>query len=403
VEREMIVIGDYIKDKYIFGTSTRLSPEAPVPVIIPTHEEVRLGGAFNVVKNLQAFGENPLFIYNPDQGTTKTRIITNGHIICRIDDEEYVPFEPDLEFDLSQHKYAVLSDYNKGVLHDTQTVIWKLNLAGIKVLVDPKKDFTHYRHSWLIKANKSEYEAVIGKKYTWNEFRECAEILCDEYDFKYLIVTLGADGYALYDHETQTCHSQKSEEHTVLDVTGAGDVFMAALAYFVQTMPVERAASRANILAGISVGHIGTYVLTQEDIETVCVKPNTVFTNGCFDILHPGHIHLLKESKKLGLRLIVGINSDASVQKIKGFDRPILKQHQRKTMLETLGIADEVYIFDEETPYELIKQINPDIITKGGDYKPENVVGNDLAQVVIIPTVDNYSTTGVIDAIKRKS
>jgi D-beta-D-heptose 7-phosphate kinase/D-beta-D-heptose 1-phosphate adenosyltransferase len=128
-----------------------------------------------------------------------------------------------------------------------------------------------------------------------------------------------------------------------------------------------------------------------------------VFTNGCFDILHPGHIHLLKESKKLGRRLIVGINSDASVQKIKGFDRPILKQHQRKTMLETLDIADEVIIFDEETPYELIKKIRPDIITKGGDYKIENVVGNDLAKVVIIPTVEKYSSTGVIDEIKRKS
>jgi D-beta-D-heptose 7-phosphate kinase/D-beta-D-heptose 1-phosphate adenosyltransferase len=399
----MIVIGDYIKDKYIFGTSTRLSPEAPVPVIIPTHEEVRLGGAYNVVKNLQAFGENPLFIHNQDQGTTKTRIIANGHIICRIDDEEYIPFVPDLNFDLSQHKYAVLSDYNKGVLDDAQTVIWKLNLDGVKVLVDPKKSFTHYRHSWLIKANKSEYESAIGRKYSWNEFRECAEMLCVEYDFKYLIVTLGADGYALYDYERNSCRSEKGEERTVLDVTGAGDVFMAALAYFVQTMPVERAASRANILAGISVGHMGTYVLTEKDIETVCAKPNTVFTNGCFDILHPGHIHLLKESKKLGRRLIVGINSDASVQKIKGFDRPILKQHQRKIMLETLDIANEVIIFDEETPYELIKKIRPDIITKGGDYKIENVVGNDIAKVVIIPTVENYSTTRVINEIVRKS
>lgn len=399
----MLVIGDNIKDKYIIGTSTRLSPEAPVPVITNFHEEIRLGGAFNVVINLQSLGEHPVFIYNRDQITTKTRIIANGHIICRLDDEEYVPFEPNLDFDKSSHKYAVLSDYNKGVLHNSLGVIHRLNLAGIKVLVDPKKRFSHYNNAWLIKANKAEYEKEIGRAYSWNEFRGFAELLCEEHGFKYLIVTLGADGYALYDYANNSCHSQKGEERTVVDVTGAGDVFIAALAHFVQTVSVQAAAGRANVLAGISVGHMGTYKLTKEDIEKVVSKSNIVFTNGCFDILHPGHIHLLKESKKLGRRLVVGINSDASIKKIKGVDRPILNQNQRKTMLETLDIADEVIIFDEETPYELIKQIRPDIITKGGDYTNETVVGNDLAHVIIIPTVKNYSTTGVIDAIKRKS
>jgi D-beta-D-heptose 7-phosphate kinase/D-beta-D-heptose 1-phosphate adenosyltransferase len=399
----MIVIGDKIIDRYLIGTSIRLSPEAPVPVIDNPQEIINAGGAHNVVENLRAFGEDPIFVYNPEQKTLKTRIIANNHVLCRIDEESYIPLEIDFDFDLSNHKYAVLSDYNKGVLHNSLRVIHNLNSLGIKTLVDPKKRFSHYINAWLVKANKAEYEREIGRPYKWEEFRDFAEHLCEEHNFKYLIVTLGADGYALYDHDKSSTSAAKCEAETVVDVTGAGDVFMAALAHFVQTMPVSRAAGRANVLASYSVKHMGTYVLTKEDIEKVTPKYNVVFTNGCFDILHPGHIHLLKESKKLGRKLIVGINSDASIQKLKGFDRPVLNQNQRKTMLETLGIADEIIIFGEETPYELIKTIRPDIITKGGDYKIENVVGNDLAKVVIIPRVDGYSTTGVINEIKRKN
>jgi len=399
----MIVIGDYIEDKYIFGTSTRLSPEAPVPVINELREEVRPGGAANLVENLKALGENPLFIYNPNQKTVKTRIIANGHILCRLDDEEYRPMHLVFDEDISAHKYAVLSDYGKGVLDQPRPIIESLNKSGVKALVDPKKRFREYTGAWLIKSNKVEFELEIDKPYNWGTFLHDAQFLCKKYGFSYIIVTLGAEGFAYYDAEKNMAIIDQCPKKTVIDVTGAGDVFMAALAHFVKSHSVLDAARKANILASISVSHMGTYTLTEQDIETVSVKPNTVFTNGCFDILHPGHIHLLKESKKLGRRLIVGINSDASVQKIKGFDRPILKQHQRKTMLETLDIADEVIIFDEETPYELIKKIRPDIITKGGDYKPENVVGNDLTKVVIIPTVDNYSTTGVINEIVRKS
>jgi len=398
----MIVIGDKIIDNYIFGTSTRLSPEAPVPVLTNLKEETRCGGAQNVVKNLNSFGIDTVFIHNPNQKTVKTRIIANGHIVCRLDDEYYIPYKINFDFDLSKHDYAIISDYGKGVVDDPISIIKTLNAAGIKVLVDPKKPFSAYRGAWLIKANKTEFESIYGT-FSWNNFSMICEDICTRYGFSYVIVTLGAEGFALYDHDKKSSRYEKGEEHTVVDVTGAGDVFMATLAYFIQSMSVSKAAHRANVLAGYSVGHMGTYIVTKDDIDTVKPKVNTVFTNGCFDILHPGHINLLKESKKLGRKLIVGINSDASIHNIKGFDRPILNQNQRKIMLEALGIADEVIIFDEDTPYQLIKRIRPDIITKGGDYTIQNVVGNDLANVVIIPTIDNYSTTGVIDAIKRKN
>ena len=397
----MIVIGDYIKDKYIFGTSTRLSPEAPVPVINELREEVRPGGAANVVENLKALGENPLFIYNPNQKTVKTRIIANGHILCRLDDEEYRPMHLVFDEDISAHKYAVLSDYGKGVLHQPQTIIKRLNMSGVKVLVDPKKRFREYTDAWLIKSNKVEFELEIDKPYNWDTFLCDAQFLCKKYGFSYIIVTLGSEGFAYYDAAKNISRLVPCPKKTVIDVTGAGDVFMAALAHFVRSHRVFDAATKANILASISVSHMGTYVLTKEDIAQVIQK--TVFTNGCFDILHPGHIHLLKESKKLGNKLIVGLNSDDSVRRLKGPNRPILSQDQRKKMLEALEIADEVIIFDEDTPLELIKRVKPNIITKGDDYMYKDIVGHELAYVVRIPRIDNYSTTGVINEIVRKS
>lgn len=397
----MIVIGDRIIDKYIIGTSTRLSPEAPVPVLNDLKFETRAGGAENVVKNLKALGENPVFVYNPDQTTTKTRIISNGQILCRLDEESYTPMELVFDVDLADHKYAILSDYGKGVIHDPLNMIKKLNASGVKVLVDPKKRFREYTGAWLIKPNKVEFEAEIGRTYSWGSFLHDAQFLCKKYGFSYIVVTLGADGYAVYNAEKNMATSSKSNDNDVVDVTGAGDVFMAALAHYVQYYDVTGAAWRACVLASVSVRHMGTYVLTKEDIEKV--RPKVVFTNGCFDILHPGHIHVLKESKKLGERLIVGINSDESVRRLKGPSRPILPETQRKKMLEALEIADEVIIFNEDTPIELIKKIRPHIITKGGDYmRKEDVVGHDHAEVVIIPVIPGYSTTGVIDEIKRK-
>lgn len=401
----MIVIGDYIIDKYVMGTATRLSPEAPVPVIIPSLEETRPGGAANVVENLKALGHDPLFIYNDEDKAKKTRIFADGHLICRLDEERYMPYRFNVNgFHIPLNtKFAIISDYNKGVVHDPIDIIKQLNKLNIKVLVDPKKPFKYYNGAYLIKANKKEFEAEIGGPFSESDVDLHCERLCDRNNFKFIIITLGADGCYVYGHFERRGYKIAAEKRTVIDVTGAGDVFMAVLAHYLclSSHFVLGAARLANNLAGISVGHMGTYVLTPKDIGTE--KKKVVFTNGCFDILHPGHIHLLKESKKLGDKLIVGLNSDYSVKMNKGATRPILSQDQRKKMLETLEIADEVIIFDEGTPINLIKQIKPDIITKGGDYKVQDVVGHDVAEVVIIPTVENYSTTGVINEINRKN
>lgn len=399
----MIVIGDYIIDKYIIGTASRLSPEAPVPVIIPFLEEIRPGGAANVVANLESFGHKVQFIHNYLEMSKKTRIVADGHLICRLDEERYEPFRFNLDdYNIPINtKHAIISDYNKGVIDDPQDILRQLSRLGIKALVDPKKPFASYTGAFLIKANKSEFEKQIGLPYADNTAALYCKDLCRHYGFSYIIITLGADGCFVYDDIELKGHRIHSEERTVVDVTGAGDVFMAALAHYMSDYGVIEAARLANTLAGISIGHMGTYILTKEDIASV--RKNVVFTNGCFDILHPGHIHLLNESKKLGHKLIVGLNSDSSVKRLKGPDRPILSQDRRKKMLEALGIADEVVIFEDDTPTFLIAGLKPDIITKGGDYKPEDVVGHDMAKVVIIPTLQDYSTTGVINEIRRKN
>jgi D-beta-D-heptose 7-phosphate kinase/D-beta-D-heptose 1-phosphate adenosyltransferase len=191
----------------------------------------------------------------------------------------------------------------------------------------------------------------------------------------------------------------RTDEHKVSDVTGAGDIFIAALTHFLnKESTLLDAVKKANILASSSVTKFGTTVLTEDDI----CKTKTVFTNGCFDILHKGHVEYLKKSKKLGAKLIVGLNSDKSVKKLKGNDRPINNEQDRKAVLEALDCVDEVYIFNEDTPYELIKSIRPDIITKGGDYTEDEVVGNDLAKVVIVPLVEGYSTTKIVKKTRKK-
>jgi D-beta-D-heptose 7-phosphate kinase/D-beta-D-heptose 1-phosphate adenosyltransferase len=400
----MIVIGDYIKDKYIIGTSDRLSPEAPVPVVKPLFERIFDGGAGNVVANLKAMGHsNLLFICNPNQKITKTRIIADNHLICRIDDEEYEPYNVDLDqYHIDNRDIAIISDYNKGVVDNPEHIIRQLSLRNIKAFVDPKKSFSNYAGAFLIKVNQKEFEKEVKASYYDHSAGIFCEKLCEDYYFSYVVITLGADGCYVYDHISHKGLKIHSDRRTVLDVTGAGDVFIASLAHFyIKGHTIPEAAKMANKLAGISVSHTGTYVITKEDLDSVEKKQTVVFTNGCFDILHRGHFELLEKSKAMGHKLVVGLNSDASVRRLKGPNRPYFSQKDRKIALEAIYCVDEVIIFDEDTPYDLIKKIKPDIITKGGDYTTKTVIGNDLTKVVIIPTLEGYSSTGVIDAIRR--
>lgn len=391
----IVVIGDIIIDEYVYGTSTRLSPEAPVPVVKHQKTERKLGGAGNVYNNIKSLfqttslgypGDVTLIGYRND--TTdwpvelfcthmplKQRIYADKHYITRIDREQTI--DNSTLFDYVKKRVhnctVVISDYNKGTIQDPQRLIKILKDNHCYVIVDPKQHLDLYAGADVIKPNKQEYEEYNNGVDT------------------NMVVTMGADGYMINDVHYPT------QQQDVYDVTGAGDTFLAVMSYFLDMgESLEFACEMANKGAGVSVQHNGVYVIAWKDLDP---RPTVVFTNGCFDLLHRGHVEMLKASKALGEHLVVGLNTDASVKRLKGDTRPINNETDRKVVLESLDFVDEVILFDEDTPQKLIERIRPDIITKGGDYTVDTVVGNELAKVVIIPTVENQSTTNTIKRI----
>jgi D-beta-D-heptose 7-phosphate kinase/D-beta-D-heptose 1-phosphate adenosyltransferase len=416
----ILILGDLIVDEYWQGQTNRLSPEAPVPVITDIEKHQRAGGAANVALNIHSMGTYTLFISQSALDfnrsllknlkqlmlyssitPTKVRITANGHIVCRIDREQYQSAELSPDWLTHDVKICVLSDYNKGFLHNSKEFIAWCNQKNIKTIVDPKKDWAFYQGCWLLKANAKELADQLGRSYQMDELETVCEELSKKFEIQNLVITLGHNG--LYVWTGQHSKLIPAVKNNVIDVTGAGDVVIAALAHYAyQNHNLISAAEKANRLAAVSVSKQGTYIVTPEDLKNV--EKKLVFTNGCFDILHKGHISYLKQSRALGTRLIVGLNSDASIKRIKGPDRPINNQNDRKAMLESLEFVDEVIVFDQDTPRELIEKIQPDIITKGGDYTVDQVVGNDLVnQVVIIPTTQGYSTSNIIKLIGDKS
>lgn len=393
--KNILVAGDLIQDIFIYGTSDRINPEGPFPLVSQSYMEEKLGGVGNVLNNLTSLGIEPIFVYPSEKNiSTKTRIVVNNRIIFRYDNdvysEEFLSPENFDDFDLSGIEYVVLSDYNKGFLREISPLIKMFGDKGCKVIVDPKQPFNVYKGAWCIKPNQKEFEQFYGPVNKENIRKFAANN-----NHKLVIVTMGDKGLVYYYEGNYFEIPAISDQ--VADVTGAGDCFLAAFVYaLAKEMTIPDAIKIANIGAGISVQHLGTYNLKPSDL----IK-KVVFTNGCFDILHRGHIELLEKSKSYGDYLIVGLNSDESVKRLKGETRPIMNQEDRKRTLECLKFVDEVIIFDEDTPYNLIKEVKPDIITKGGDYKINEVVGNDLARVIIIPYMNGYSTTGILsDVIK---
>ena len=375
---KVFIIGDIIIDKYIYGTSTRLSPEAPVPVVTQERTIETQGGAGLVYKNLQSLGVDvDLFNYYYPK-STKTRVLCDGHYVTRIDDDVIVPGENTLEDilkkDFSEYTYVILSDYNKGVLDESRRIIEHLNKFGCKVIVDPKTHATHYEGAWLVKPNAKEFQEYFTN---WQGN---------------IITTRASDSViAKIDNEVYEVPVQPVE---VSDVTGAGDCFMAAFVYaLTKEYDYQKALELAVQGSTESVKHVGTYILTEKDL-----KKKVVFTNGCFDVLHKGHLTLLKEARMQGDKLIVGLNSDDSVKRLKGALRPFNDVETRMEQLLLIPYVDEVIVFDDETPYELIKELKPDLIVKGGDYTVEEIVGHDLAPVHIVPTVKGYSTTKILEA-----
>lgn len=465
--RHILVIGDVMLDNYYVGDVRRISPEAPVPVFRKQSERSVLGGAANVAANLVAANQQVsiMSIVGDDnngkrlmeqfceQGvdanlitklqrrtTVKTRFLAdNNQQILRLDVEDTEAITKQecnemlhqLQSSICQFDLILMSDYMKGLLtHEFCQGIIKMAKAHIIPVVIDVKDpkYGKYYGATLLKPNLHELRSIIGKKAeTKEEIVEAAEELRKRSNSQYILATLGAKGMVLIgDGEP---YFVKSLAREVYDVSGAGDTTIAYLATcMANSMPIREAVDIANYAAGIQVGKVGTSSVHWQEVrdlisnedrgishkilspeEVFCfrkdnAKKKIVFTNGCFDILHVGHKRYLQQAATLGDILVVGVNSDASVKRLKGPSRPVNNEQDRAEMLSAMGFIDYVVIFDEDTPYELIKKIQPDVLVKGGDYKPEEVVGRDIVmarggRLELISFVEGKSTTNIINKV----
>jgi D-beta-D-heptose 7-phosphate kinase / D-beta-D-heptose 1-phosphate adenosyltransferase len=322
--------------------------------------------------------------------------------------------------EIKPDQIVVLSDYAKGMLDDSEKIISKSNQINCRVLVDPKsKDFSKYRGAWLLKPNFKEFTAAVGDCVDEADIHSRARELIDRYEIRNILITCGVKGMILVNH----CGVQNfpAKSINVFDVTGAGDTVIAALATLLDSgKSLEDAIKFAIDAAACAVSKNGTQIVSILDIENLRKnklsiltnginlqgEEKIVFTNGCFDILHAGHVRLLEKAKELGTSLIVGLNSDNSVRRLKGNGRPINDQEKRKKVLSSLGCVDKVIIFEQDTPLELIKKIRPDVLVKGADYKITEIVGKDLVIknggiVKTIELVENLSTTKIVQDISN--
>ena len=410
-EKQIVVIGDVMLDEYWNGTSSRLSPEAPVPIVDDISVSHVLGGAANVALTTKVFNRNTAlygclgydkasmivthkltendikfkFSYSYENKTiTKIRIMSDDNQLVRVDhgnisypQSDYITERPDV---------IIVSDYNKGTI--CKEYLEYIMDFSCPIIIDPKgTDWSKYSGAFCLTPNKKEFEEAYGEVNVINARRAIKELSLEG-----LLITLGSEGMIWVD-ESNTI-TLESDAKEVFDVTGAGDTVIGTFASFLHE-GIEPAMRKANKAASIVVGKVGTSVPKYED-----VIEKVVFTNGCFDIIHSGHIALLKESARLGDRLVVGINSDESIERIKR--KPINDVHERKSILESIEWVDEVIVFNEDTPLDIIKELKPDVLVKGGDYTQDTVVGADIVnEVVIFPTLEGKSTTSVIERIKN--
>jgi len=467
--KKILVIGDVMLDTYYMGDVKRISPEAPVPVFRKKTERSVLGGAANVAANLVAAEQNvsvmalvgkdangdklkgifedqgidTSLITSLDRDTTvKTRLLANNNQqVIRFDIEDTEDLAEDdckhlfekLKQRITDFDLILLSDYLKGLLtyEFTQGVIRLANENNIPTIIDvkdPKVD--KYTGAYLIKPNLKELRDLTGMSASNDEeIIEAAECLREKCNSEYVLATCGARGMVLVGNNDS--YFIDSVDQEVFDVTGAGDTTIAYLAAcMVNEFDIKEAVNIANTAAGIQVSKVGTSsvywdeiraflsdqkagthhkLLTDKAIHKIRERNKNkkiVFTNGCFDILHIGHVRYLQEAAKLGDILVLGLNSDASVKRLKGPERPVNSEADRAELLCALGFIDYVVIFDEDTPYELIKKVQPDVLVKGGDYSPDEVVGKDIVEsrggkLVLIPFVEGKSTTNIINKIKK--
>ena len=460
----VLIIGDVMLDRYWYGPTGRISPEAPVPVVKVENNEERPGGAANVAMNIASLGghahivgltgmDEPAkvltetlnslkvkcdFVALPEYPTiTKLRVMSRGQQLIRLDFEdkfENTDAEPVLsrmETALPSVKAVIMSDYAKGSLEHVQAYIQKARAANIPVFIDPKgADFECYRGATLLTPNMKEFEDVVGKVKSDQELVEKALALVEEFEFEALLVTRSENGMTLIRRGQEPFHLP-TQAKEVYDVTGAGDTVISVLAASIAAgKSFEEACALANAAAGVVVGKLGTSTLSEIELaEAIHGSQDTdygviseqalieavkkarakgekvVMTNGCFDILHAGHVSYLNLAAELGDRLIVAVNTDESVKRLKGPGRPVNPTDRRMAVLAGLGAVDWVVPFSEDTPQRLISEVLPSLLVKGGDYKPEEIAGGKEViasggEVRVLNFEDGCSTSEIINAIK---
>ncbi|MBE0469867.1 MAG: bifunctional D-glycero-beta-D-manno-heptose-7-phosphate kinase/D-glycero-beta-D-manno-heptose 1-phosphate adenylyltransferase HldE [Methyloprofundus sp.] len=461
----ILVVGDVMLDYYWSGETRRISPEAPVPIVKVSKKESRAGGAGNVALNiaslaakvtllgivgqdkeanelqelLQQKGVQCNFLTSTNSPTAcKLRIVAQHQQLLRLDFEEalidfnYAALLAHYQAALANADVVIFSDYDKGVLEHIPQFLELANARGVKSFVDPKgTDFSRYRGATLITPNRSEFQAVVGLCHDNDQIISKGQALLAQHNIDALLVTLSEHGMALI--KKSDAYFLPTHAREVFDVTGAGDTVIASMALGVAAgLDLQHAMHLANMAAGIVVGKFGTStvssqelnralhgdkanisgVVSEEELESVLVLAQksgekVVMTNGCFDILHAGHVAYLEQAKRLGDRLVVAINSDESVRQLKGDSRPINKIEDRMTIIAALGCVDWVIPFYEATPERIYTKFLPDILVKGGDYKPEEVIGGAAVikaggKVQILDFVDGKSTTTTIERIKNQ-
>jgi D-beta-D-heptose 7-phosphate kinase/D-beta-D-heptose 1-phosphate adenosyltransferase len=464
--QHVLVIGDVMLDRYLIGEVNRISPEAPVPVVLLKSQQDRAGGASNVAANLALLGikthiigcvgydgeaailldlmtavaiDTSHVVHSKHRPTVaKTRILSGHQQMMRLDQESSRAFTANENILLVEAINAelalkpalvILSDYSKGLLSTDicQLIISQCNAAGIATLVDPKgHDYSKYQHATALTPNKKETaEACLTTQHD-PELIDKATHLKNNLDLKFLVVTRGEEGISLIDEHA---HLLPATAKQVFDVSGAGDTVIATLAAgLINHLSTLESLQLANVAAGVVVGKVGTVPInrdeliealtseqTSEQAHKVCdlaqltqkvatwrkAKQKIVFTNGCFDLLHAGHVTYLEAAKKRGDKLILGLNTDRSVSALKGPTRPVVNENDRARVLAALASVDAVILFDEDTPLNLINTLKPDVIAKGSDYTADQVVGGKEVEswggeIALIDLVAGRSTSNII-------